>query len=196
MKTSDMLKTIGKRCSGEIYLGVVGPVRVGKSTFIREFMRKSVLPYVKDVALAARMRDELPQAGVGRTIMTTEPKFVPENAVKITLPDNASFNVRLIDCVGYIVNSSLGYIEGDMPRMVRTPWYENEIPFNMAADVGTKKVITEHSTIGLVITTDGSISDIPRCDYEEAEKRVIEELKELYKKLMLHHQPFAASCLP
>ena len=144
-----------------------------------------MLPNMEDDAVRQRTTDELPQSSAGRTIMTTEPKFVPENAVKITLPDNASFNVRLIDCVGYVVNSSLGYIEGDMPRMVRTPWYENEIPFNMAAEVGTKKVITEHSTIGLVITTDGSISDIPRCDYEEAEKRVIEELKELNKPFVV-----------
>lgn len=185
MSNSSIYENIATRTGGDIYIGVVGPVRTGKSTFIKRFMDSVVLPNMEDDAVRQRTTDELPQSSAGRTIMTTEPKFVPENAVKITLPDNASFNVRLIDCVGYIVNSSLGYIEGDQPRMVRTPWYENEIPFNMAAEIGTKKVITEHSTIGLVITTDGSISDIPRCDYEEAEKRVIEELKELNKPFVV-----------
>ena len=181
----DIYKDIASRTNGEIYIGVVGPVRVGKSTFIRKFMENLVIPYIEDEYERKRALDEIPQSAAGKTIMTTEPKFVPENAVKITLPDNASFNVRLIDCVGYVVPSSLGYIEGDVPRMVRTPWYENEIPFNMAAEIGTKKVITEHSTIGLVITTDGSISDIPRNDYEEAEKRVIDELKELNKPFVV-----------
>ncbi len=185
MSTSSIYENIATRTGGDIYIGVVGPVRTGKSTFIKRFMDSVVLPNMEDDAVRQRTTDELPQSSAGRTIMTTEPKFVPENAVKITLPDNASFNVRLIDCVGYIVPTSLGYIEGDMPRMVRTPWYENEIPFNMAAEIGTKRVITEHSTIGLVITTDGSISDIPRSDYEEAEKRVIDELKELNKPFVV-----------
>ena len=129
--------------------------------------------------------DELPQSSAGKTIMTTEPKFIPEEGVKITLEDNISLNVRMIDCVGYIVPSSLGYIENDMPRMVVTPWFSEEIPFNMAAEIGTKKVITDHSTIGLVITTDGSISDIPRDEYEEAEERVIAELKEINKPFIV-----------
>ena len=185
MSNSSIYENIATRTGGDIYIGVVGPVRTGKSTFIKRFMDSVVLPNMEDDAVRQRTTDELPQSSAGKTIMTTEPKFVPENAVKITLPDNASFNVRLIDCVGYVVPSSLGYIEGDGPRMVRTPWYENEIPFNMAAEIGTKKVITEHSTIGLVITTDGSISDIPRNDYEEAEKRVIDELKELNKPFVV-----------
>ncbi len=185
MSNSSIYENIATRTGGDIYIGVVGPVRTGKSTFIKRFMDSVVLPNMEDDAVRQRTTDELPQSSAGKTIMTTEPKFVPENAVKITLPDNASFNVRLIDCVGYVVPSSLGYIEGDVPRMVRTPWYENEIPFNMAAEIGTKKVITEHSTIGLVITTDGSISDIPRNDYEEAEKRVIDELKELNKPFVV-----------
>ncbi len=185
MSNSSIYENIATRTGGDIYIGVVGPVRTGKSTFIKRFMDSVVLPNMEDDAVRQRTTDELPQSSAGKTIMTTEPKFVPENAVKITLPDNASFNVRLIDCVGYVVPSSLGYIEGDVPRMVRTPWYENEIPFNMAAEIGTKKVITEHSTIGLVITTDGSISDIPRNNYEEAEKRVIDELKELNKPFVV-----------
>lgn len=185
MNNKSIYEDIATRTGGDIYIGVVGPVRTGKSTFIKRFMDSVVLPNMNDDNMRQRATDELPQSSAGRTIMTTEPKFVPENAVKITLPDNASFNVRLIDCVGYIVDSSLGYIENDMPRMVRTPWYENEIPFNMAAEIGTKKVILEHSTIGLVITTDGSISDIPRSEYEEAERRVIEELKELQKPFVV-----------
>ena len=185
MNNSSIYKDIATRTGGDIYIGVVGPVRTGKSTFIKRFMDCVVLPNIDDSAVRQRANDELPQSSAGKTIMTTEPKFIPENAVKITLPDNASFNVRMIDCVGYIVPSSLGYIEGDQPRMVRTPWYESEIPFNMAAEIGTKKVITEHSTIGLVITTDGSISDIPRNEYEEAEERVVEELRELNKPFVV-----------
>lgn len=185
MNNSSVYENIATRTGGDIYIGVVGPVRTGKSTFIKRFMDTVVLPNIEDSALRQRANDELPQSSAGKTIMTTEPKFIPENAVKITLPDNASFNVRMIDCVGYIVPASLGYIEGDQPRMVRTPWYESEIPFNMAAEIGTKKVITEHSTIGLVVTTDGSISDIPRDEYEEAEERVIDELKELNKPFVV-----------
>ncbi len=185
MNNSSIYENIATRTGGDIYIGVVGPVRTGKSTFIKKFMDSVVLPNMEDEAIRERAIDELPQSSAGKTIMTTEPKFIPENAVKITLPDNATFNVRMIDCVGYVVPSALGYIENDQPRMVRTPWYENEIPFNMAAEVGTKKVITEHSTIGLVITTDGSISDIPREEYEEAERRVIEELNELNKPFVV-----------
>jgi stage IV sporulation protein A len=144
-------------------------------------MNSLVIPNISEEFSRERANDELPQSSSGRTIMTTEPKFIPENAVRITMGDNSNFNVRLIDCVGYIVPSALGYIENDQPRMVMTPWYDEPIPFNMAAEIGTKKVITEHSTIGLVVTTDGSISDIPREEYEEAEARVIEELKEINK---------------
>ncbi len=178
-------KDIAERTGGDIYIGVVGPVRTGKSTFIKQFMDKLVLPNIKGEFLKERANDELPQSAAGRTIMTTEPKFIPENAVEIDIDDKANFNVRLIDCVGYIVPSSLGYIEGDQPRMVQTPWHETPIPFNMAAEIGTKKVINEHSTIGLVITTDGSISDIPRSEYAEAEERVISELKEINKPFIV-----------
>ncbi|HZJ77832.1 MAG TPA: stage IV sporulation protein A [Clostridia bacterium] len=182
---TNIYQDIATRTDGDIYIGVVGPVRTGKSTFIKRFMDALVLPNIKGEAKQIRANDELPQSSTGRTIMTTEPKFIPEDAVEITLPDMAHFRMRMIDCVGYIVPSSLGYIEDDQPRMVKTPWYENEIPFNMAAEIGTKKVISEHSTIGLVVTTDGSISDIPREEYEEAEERVINELKELNKPFIV-----------
>lgn len=168
---------ISKRTGGDIYIGVVGPVRSGKSTFIKKFMDTLVLPNIESDYIRQRANDELPQSAAGRTIMTTEPKFIPEEAVEITLEGNAKFNMRMIDCVGYIVPSSLGYIENEQPRMVQTPWFDEPILFDMAAELGTKKVITEHSTIGLVITTDGSIGDIPRAEYEEAEERVIAELK-------------------
>ena len=148
-------------------------------------MDKLVIPNIDSESLKERANDELPQSAAGRTIMTTEPKFIPEQAAQITLDNNASFNMRLIDCVGYIVPSSLGYFEDDAPRMVKTPWFDEEIPFNMAAEVGTRKVITEHSTIGLVITTDGSISDIPREEYAQAEQRVISELKEINKPFIV-----------
>lgn len=172
---------IARRTGGDIYIGVVGPVRTGKSTLIKRFMQQMVLPNMTDELRRERANDELPQSAAGRTIMTTEPKFIPEEAVKISLDNAAQCNVRLIDCVGYIVPSSLGYIENDQPRMVMTPWFEQEIPFNMAAEIGTDKVIKEHSTIGLVVTTDGSISDIPREEYRDAERRVITELKTLKK---------------
>lgn len=176
---------ISKRTGGDIYIGVVGPVRTGKSTFIKKFMDTLVIPNINDAYIRERALDELPQSAAGRTIMTTEPKFIPEEAVELNMADNLKMRVRLIDCVGYIVPSSVGYIEDEQPRMVMTPWYDEEIPFNMAAEIGTKKVITEHSTIGLVITTDGSISSIPRDEYEEAEERVIEELRELNKPFVV-----------
>lgn len=167
------------------YSGVVGPVRSGKSTFITKFMQSLVIPNIESEFRKERAIDELPQAAAGKTIMTTEPKFVPEEAIAVSLDDNAVMNVRLIDCVGYIVPSSIGYIEDEMPRMVMTPWFEGEVPFNMAAEVGTQKVINEHSTIGLVITTDGSITDIPRMEYEEAEERVISELEAIRKPFVI-----------
>lgn len=182
---TNIYNDISKRTNGDIYIGVVGPVRSGKSTFIKRFMDTLVLPNIEDSYVRERAQDELPQSAAGRTIMTTEPKFIPEEAVKLKLDDDMSMRVRLIDCVGYIVPSSVGYIEEEQPRMVSTPWYDEEIPFNMAAEIGTKKVITEHSTIGLVVTTDGSISSIPRDEYEEAERRVIDELKELDKPFVV-----------
>ncbi|MCH5321443.1 MAG: stage IV sporulation protein A [Eubacterium sp.] len=182
---NNIYNDISKRTGGDIYIGVVGPVRSGKSTFIKRFMDSLVIPNIDDAFVRERAQDELPQSAAGRTIMTTEPKFIPEDAVELHMNDNLKMRVRLIDCVGYIVPSSVGYIEEDQPRMVMTPWYDEEIPFNMAAEIGTKKVITEHSTIGLVITTDGSISSIPRDEYQEAEQRVIEELKELDKPFVV-----------
>lgn len=176
---------IARRTGGNIYLGVVGPVRSGKSTFISRFMNNLVIPNIPDEFRRERANDELPQSSAGKTIMTTEPKFVPEEAVGIELEDGVKMNVRLIDCVGYIVPSAIGYIENEAPRMVMTPWFEEEIPFNMAAEVGTRKVITDHSTIGIVVTTDGSITDIPRSEYEEAEERIISELNEINKPFVV-----------
>ncbi len=185
MEGQNIYDTIAARTGGDIYIGVVGPVRTGKSTFIKRFMDTLVIPHIDSTYKRDRATDELPQSAAGRTIMTTEPKFIPEQAVTISIDGTANMNVRLIDCVGYIVPSSLGYIENDQPRMVKTPWYDEEIPFNMAAEIGTRKVITEHSTIGLVITTDGSISEIPREEYEEAEERVIGELQEINKPFIV-----------
>jgi len=182
MKTgTNLYQDIAARTAGDIYVGVVGPVRTGKSTFITRFMETLVLPRMDGEALRRRATDELPQSAAGRTIMTTEPKFIPEQAVELTFEGDAHCRVRLIDCVGYLVPSALGYIEEGQPRMVRTPWFEREVPFNMAAEVGTERVITEHSTIGLVVTTDGSIAEIPRAEYEEAEARVVAELRAIGK---------------
>lgn len=181
----NIYQDIAQRNNGDVYIGVVGPVRTGKSTFIKKFMEKLVLPNMEDSYKIERARDELPQSAAGRTIMTTEPKFIPQDAVEISLGDNAHLKVRMIDCVGYIVNSSLGYNEDGNPRMVNTPWFEEAIPFNEAAEIGTKKVISEHSTVGLVITTDGTITDIPREDYIESESRVINELKEINKPFVV-----------
>ena len=181
----DIYSDIAQRTGGDIYIGIVGPVRTGKSTFIKRFMETLVIPNITAAPMRERALDELPQSAAGRTIMTTEPKFIPEEAVEISIDGTAKMNVRLIDCVGYIVPSSVGYIENEQPRMVMTSWFDEEIPFNMAAEIGTQKVITEHSTIGLVITTDGSITDIPREEYEECEERVIRELKELGKPFVV-----------
>ncbi|MBC8546549.1 stage IV sporulation protein A [Clostridiaceae bacterium NSJ-31] len=185
METKSIYQDIATRTDGDIYIGVVGPVRTGKSTFIKKFMETLVIPNIDSDYRRERATDELPQSAAGRTIMTTEPKFIPEEAVQIKVDDAASLQVRMIDCVGYIVPSSLGYVENNAPRMVMTPWFEQEIPFNMAAEIGTQKVITEHSTIGLVVTTDGSISDIPRAEYEEAEMRVIDELRQINKPFVV-----------
>lgn len=181
----DIYSDIAERTDGDIYIGIVGPVRTGKSTFIKRFMESLVIPNIDSEFKRERAVDELPQSAAGKTIMTTEPKFIPEEAVEVSLDNGARFNVRMIDCVGYIVPSSLGYIENEMPRMVMTSWFDEEIPFNMAAEIGTQKVISDHSTIGLVVTTDGSISDIPRNEYEECEERVIRELKELGKPFVV-----------
>ncbi|MCR5121158.1 MAG: stage IV sporulation protein A, partial [Ruminococcus sp.] len=166
----DIYNDIAARTGGDIYIGVVGPVRTGKSTFIRQFMDNLVLPAISDPSKRERAADELPQTSGGRTIMTAEPKFIPEEAVSVSL-GTAEVRVRMIDCVGYVVPSAQGYIEDDSPRMIMTPWFEAEVPFNMAAEVGTRKVITEHSTIGLGVTTDGTIADIPREEYEERAER-------------------------
>ncbi len=185
MASKSIYKDIALRTGGDIYLGIVGPVRTGKSTFIKQFMDKLVMPNISEEYEKERAKDELPQSSSGRTIMTTEPKFIPEKGVNINIDNTASMNVRLIDCVGYIVPSALGYIENNQPRMVNTPWYAEPIPFNMAAEIGTQKVINEHSTIGLVITTDGSISDIPREEYAEAEDRVIKEMLAIDKPFIV-----------
>lgn len=185
MKNTDLYKDISLRTNGDIYIGVVGPVRTGKSTFIKKFMENFVVPNIDNEFSRARALDELPQSAAGKTIMTTEPKFVPNESVEITLENNIKMKTRLVDCVGYIVDSAVGYMEDDMPRMVKTPWSKEDIPFTKAAEIGTRKVITDHSTIGIVVTTDGSITDIPREDYVLAETRVITELKEINKPFVV-----------
>ncbi len=181
----DIFKDISKRTNGDIYLGVVGAVRTGKSTFIKKFMEQVVLPNIADEGERARAQDELPQSAAGKTIMTTEPKFVPNQAVSVEVDEGLDVNVRLVDCVGYTVNSAQGFEDENGPRMINTPWYEEPIPFHDAAEIGTRKVIQEHSTMGVVVTTDGSIGDIPREDYEESEERVVDELKEVGKPFIM-----------
>jgi stage IV sporulation protein A len=185
MENSSIYSDIAKRTGGNIYIGIVGPVRSGKSTFIKRFMEKMVIPHIASDYARERAVDELPQSAAGKTIMTTEPKFIPEEAVTISLGDNVSMSMRMIDCVGYILPSSIGYIENEQPRMVMTPWSDREIPFNVAAEIGTRKVIRDHSSIGLIITSDGSIADIPRAEYEEVEERVIQELREIDKPFVV-----------
>lgn len=185
MEKYNIYQNIAERTEGDIYIGVVGPVRTGKSTFIKNFMNLLVLPNITNGYQLERAKDELPQSASGKTIMTTEPKFVPNEAVEVTLDDNATFRVRMVDCVGYLVRGALGYLEENAPRMVNTPWFDHQIPFEEAAEIGTKKVINDHSTIGLVITTDGSITDIPREDYISAEERVITELKAINKPFIV-----------
>ena len=183
---NSICREIGARTGGDIYIGVVGPVRSGKSTFIKRFMEQLVLPAMSGSAAAReRARDELPQSAAGRTIMTTEPKFIPETAVPLQLEGGGACRVRLIDCVGYMVEGAMGHEEDAKPRMVKSPWFEQEVPFDLAAETGTRKVICEHSTIGVVVTTDGSVSDIPRAGYAEAERRVVTELEALGKPYII-----------
>lgn len=185
MQQRNIYKDISERTGGDIYIGVVGPVRTGKSTFAKRFMDALVIPNISDEYKRERARDELPQSSGGRTIMTTEPKFIPEQAAEISLSDNVNLRVRLIDCVGYIVEDALGYMEEEIPRMVKTPWFDTEVPFDKAAEFGTRKVIEDHSTIGLVITTDGTVTDIAREEYVEAERRVVSELSALNKPFII-----------
>lgn len=185
MESTGIYQDIAKRTEGDIYIGVVGPVRTGKSTFIKKFMELLVLPNIDNEFKKERAIDELPQSASGRTIMTTEPKFIPNEAIEINLDGNVKLKTRLVDCVGYLVNNAIGYLEDDMPRMVKTPWSEEEMPFEVAAELGTKKVIVEHSTVGIIVTTDGSITDIPREEYVSAEERVVKELRELNKPFIM-----------
>ena len=196
MEERKIYEDIARRTDGDIYIGVVGPVRTGKSTFIKRVMESLVIPNIDNVYRRERARDELPQSGSGRTIMTAEPKFVPEEAVTVSMDASAAFQVRLIDCVGYMVPGAVGQLEGETERMVTTPWFDHEIPMSEAAEVGTRKVIAEHSTIGIVVTTDGTITEIPREDYLEAEERVIRELKELGKPFLVLLNPSQFSADP
>lgn len=185
MNTFHLYKDIQARTNGEIYIGVVGPVRTGKSTFIKRFMDLLVLPNMGDEHAKERTRDELPQSASGKTIMTTEPKFVPKEAAEIKLADDVAVKVRLIDCVGYMVDGAAGHVENDQERQVKTPWFDYEIPFTKAAGIGTKKVIHDHATIGIVITTDGSIGEIPRDGYRQAEEKTIRELQGIGKPFIV-----------
>jgi len=186
MEEFDIYKDISERTNGDIYIGVVGPVRAGKSTFITNFMEKLVLPKVEDVHIKERMKDELPQSANGKAIMTTQPKFVPNEAMPVNVAQNTTVNIRLVDCVGYLVDGATGYMDGENQRMVKTPWSDEEMPFTVAAEMGTKKVIEDHSTIGIVMTSDGSITtDIPRKSYEESEEKTVNELKRLGKPFVM-----------
>ena len=185
MEKVDIFKDIAERTGGDVYLGVVGAVRTGKSTFIKRFMETVVLPNITSEADRIRAIDELPQSAAGRTIMTTEPKFVPNQAVQIRVSEGLEVNVRLVDCVGYAVDGAKGYEDENGPRMITTPWFDDPIPFQEAAEIGTRKVIQEHSTIGIVVTTDGTIAEIPRSAYVEAEERIVQELKDVGKPFVM-----------
>ncbi len=185
MESYEIYNDIASRTGGDIYLGVVGPVRTGKSTFIKRFMELAVLPNIEDKNVLTRTIDEMPQSADGKTIMTTQPKFVPAEAVEVKFGEKATARIRLIDCVGYVIDGALGATEGEKDRMVKTPWNDGEIPFEQAAEIGTTKVINDHSTIGIVITTDGSITDMPRSSYIEAEERAVERLKAIGKPFVV-----------
>lgn len=185
METFDLYKDMKLRTGGEIYIGVVGPVRTGKSTFIKHFMDEMVLPVIAEEAEKTRTVDELPQSAQGRTIMTTEPKFIPKEAAKLTFPDGTNVKLRLIDCVGYMVEGAAGHMEGEKERMIRTPWSETEIPFTKAAEIGTEKVIREHSTVSVLVTADGSFGELTRENYQVPEERTINELKHLGKPFIV-----------
>ena len=185
MSNFDVYKDIAERTGGDIYIGVVGPVRTGKSTFITKVLNTIVLPNISNTFDRDRTIDEMPQSGDGKSIMTTQPKFVPNEAVKVTLDGEYTLNVRLVDCVGYLVSDALGQHENGKPRLVRTPWSDEDMPFEEAAELGTNKVITKHSTIGIVVTSDGSITDIARSSYVEAEERVVRELKSCGKPFVV-----------
>lgn len=185
MQSYNLYKDISERTGGDIYIGVVGPVRTGKSTFIKRFMDMLVLPNLDDTREKERVVDELPQSSAGKTIMTTQPKFVPNEAVRIKINNEAEMNVRMVDSVGYMVDGAMGHLENNTPRMVSTPWFDHDIPFEEAAEAGTRKVITDHSTIGIVMTTDGSITEIPRSSYVQAEERAVNELLELGKPFII-----------
>lgn len=185
MNTYDLYKDIQYRTGGEIYIGVVGPVRTGKSTFIKRFMDVMVLPYMAEDSSKERAKDELPQSSGGKTITTTEPKFIPKEAAKVMLGGDVEAKVRLIDCVGYMVDGAVGHMEEEAERMVKTPWFDHEIPFTQAAGIGTDKVINDHSTIGIVVTTDGSFGEIPHNNYVEAEEKTIQALKRMHKPFIV-----------
>ena len=185
VNTYELYRDIKERCGGEIYIGVLGPVRTGKSTFIKRFMSEMVLPYMEDEHAKMRAQDELPQSAGGKTITTTEPKFIPKEAAKVVLNDEVDVSVRLIDCVGYMVDGAVGHLEENQERMVKTPWFAEEIPFTQAAEIGTDKVMNDHSTIGLVVTTDGSIGELQRSSYLPAEEKTILALKRLHKPFLV-----------
>lgn len=185
MTQEQIYQNIARRTGGDIYIGVVGPVRTGKSSLIKRFAELMLLPHIKNEAQRARANDELPQSAGGRTIMTTEPKFIPEKAVNIELKGGGSFRARLIDCVGYMVDGALGHEENNAPRLVKSPWFEEAVPFDQAAETGTRRVIREHATVGLVVTTDGSVADLPREKYLPAERRIIAELEEIGKPYLI-----------
>ena len=185
MTNTNIYQNIATRTGGDIYLGIVGPVRTGKSTFIKRFMDLMVLPHMEESDLKKRTVDELPQSAQGKTIMTTEPKFIPKSAAEIMLAEDVPVKIKLIDCVGYLIDGVNGHLEDGSERMVKTPWYDTEIPFAKAAEIGTERVIREHATIGIVITTDGSFTDIPRKNYVPAEEKTIEELKKIGKPFVV-----------
>ena len=194
----DLYKDIQMRTGGDLYLGIIGPVRTGKSTLIKRMMDLLVLPNLPEGPEKSRILDELPQSGSGRTITTTEPKFLPKEAFELNISDDVCLKVRLIDCVGFMVDGAVGHMEDEQPRMVKTPWGEDKIPFVKAAEIGTRKVMRDHSTMGMIVTCDGSFSEISRENYIEAERRTVEEMKKLGKPFVIvlnSNKPFAETTL-